>query len=282
MRRRPTISATALAVGLLIGSAASAATIELSVDSAATLGGLSDISNGDIVNYDTVANTATLAFDEGLFSTPESVDAYDRLPNGHMVFSTFNSATLGSNSLLFQNGDLVQYDPVNDLATLIFSESLFTGNTNIDGVAVLANGHFLISTDTDAILGGLSFRDGDIVDYDPIGNIATLFFNEDLFGADQNVNAIDIDASGMLLLSISSTGGATLGGLSFGNGDLILYDPIGDTATLFFSEALFTGGNEDVDAVAFAFPIPEPGTASLLGLGLAGLGLAGRKRSARG
>jgi WD40 repeat protein len=278
MRLRPTIFATALAAGLLLGSAAGAATIELSVDSAATLGGLSGIRTGDIVNYDTVADTATLAFNEDLFGGPESVDAYDRLPNGHMVFSTSGSATLGGIS--FFNGSLIDYDPVADLAVLIFDEALFTGggSPDIDAVAVLPNGHFLISTDNDQTLGGLSFRDGDIVDYDPIGNTATLFFNEDLFGTNENVNAIDIDGSGMLLISVSNTGTVSLGGISFSNGDVVLYDPGAGTATLFFSEALFAGGNEDVDAVAFAMPIPEPGTASMLGLGLAGLAAAGRRR----
>jgi hypothetical protein len=268
----------ALAAVLVSAGAARAATIELSVDSAAALGGLSGISNGDIVNYDTVTDTATLAFDESLFGTPESVDAYERLSNGNMVFSTFNSATLGSNTLSFQNGDLVEYDPVNDLATLIFSESLFTGGGDIDAVAVLSNGHLLISTSAGATLGGLTFRDGDVVDYDPNANVSVLFFNEDLFGADKNLNALDIDGSGMLLISVSDGTGATLGGLGFGNGDLILYDPVANTATLFFSESLFTGGNEDVDAVAFAFPVPEPATACLLGLGLVGLAVAGRRQ----
>lgn len=278
MRSHLMTMVAALAAVLVSAGAARAATIELSVDSVAALGGLSGISNGDIVNYDTVTDTATLAFDEALFGTPESVDAYDRLPNGNMVFSTTQSATLGGIS--FVSGDLVEYDPVADLATLIFAESLFTstGANNIDAVAVLSNGHLLISTDADATLGGVSFRDGDVVDYDPIANTAVLFFNEDLFGADKNLNALDIDGAGLLLISVSDGTGATLGGLGFGNGDLVLYDPGANTATLFFSESLFAGGNEDVDAVAFAFPVPEPGTASLLGLGLAGLAVAGRRQ----
>ena len=280
MRLHTLLLTATLAAALASGGAARAATIELSVDSAAALGGLSGITNGDIVQYDTVSDTAIQVFDEALFGGPESVDAYERLPNGHMVFSTAQAATLGGTS--FVSGDLVEYDPVGDLATLIFAESLFTsaGTNDNDGVAVLSNGHLLISTNADATLGGLSFRDGDVVDYDPNANVSLLFFNEDLFGANKNLDAIDIDESGRLLLSVSDVSGATLAGLTFTNGDLILYDPVANTATPFFSETLFVGGNEDVDAVAFATPVPEPGTAAMLGLGLAGLAFASRRRRA--
>ena len=81
-----------------------------------------------------------------------------------MVLSTIDGATLGG--VTFRDGDLVRYDDVTDTATLIFDEDGFSANENIDALHVLANGNILLSTVNDATLGGLTFRDGDIVEYD--------------------------------------------------------------------------------------------------------------------
>ena len=48
--------------------------------------------------------------------------------------------------------------------------------------------------------------------------------------------------------SRGTIGNATLGGLTFGELDLVDYDPVADTATLLFGGASFSNAAEDVDA----------------------------------
>ena len=62
---------------------------------------------------------------------------------------------------------------------------------DIDAVAVLGNGHVLISTEAGDSLGGLAFLDGDVVEWDPVNLTASLFFSEALFGADVDIDAFD-------------------------------------------------------------------------------------------
>lgn len=66
-----------------------------------------------------------------------------------------------------------------------------------------------------------------------------------------------------LILSTDAT--ETLGGLTFGDGDLAEYSPITNTATLYFDESLF-GNNADIDGV-YVTHMPEPATIATLGLG---------------
>jgi CRP-like cAMP-binding protein len=164
--------------------------------------------------------------------------------NATIILSTDATETLGG--LTFYDGDIAEYDPATDTSTLYFGEYLFSADENINALYVLSNGNLILSTQNDATLGGLSFRDGDLAEYNPTTNTATLFFNEDLFSQDEVVDAVHILESGNIILS--TIDGATLGGLSFGDGDLIEYNPTTETATLFFDESLFSA-DEDIDAV---------------------------------
>lgn len=177
----------------------------ISTDTQATLGGLT-FTSGDIALYDAAAGTASLFFDEGLFSNSANIDALSLLPSGNLVLSTSAGETLGG--LTFRDGDLVEYDLANGVATIFLSEDLFSGNENIDGVHVFALG-ILLSTSTNATLGGLTFEDGDVVLYDPTTGVATLYFDEDDFGGNENVDAIAAPEPGTAVLL--ATGLALLG-----------------------------------------------------------------------
>jgi len=280
MRLRSSTVTIALAAALLSGGAAEAVTVEISTFSGETIG-IPPVTyrNGDIVRYDTVTEAAAVVFSEDLFTGPEDIDAWEVLPNGHVLLSTLAAATLGTNSLTFQNGSVAEYDPSTGIASLYFDENLFLdpASADIDAVSVHpTNGNLLFSTRTAASLAGLAFNDGDIVMWD--GAVASIFFAETAFSAgDVNVDALDLGSDGRFLLSMVDD--VTLDGVPYMNGDLILFDPATGTASLVFPESRF-GSAADIDAVAYAIaPVPEPGTASLLGLGLAGLVAIGRKRS---
>jgi hypothetical protein len=260
-----------LGVCACLAARAEAVQIVLSTAGDATLGGLA-FRDGDVVLYDDVALTATLLFNEDAFGASENVDAFYLEAGGDILLSTVAAATLGG--LSFRDGDLVRYDRVNDVATLLFDEDLFSNDANVDAFTVLPNGNFVLSTEAGETLGGLTFRDGDLVEYDPVNDVATLFFDEDLFAAGEDIDGVFVLPDGSIVLSTRAA--ADLGGLGFRDGDLVRYDPVNDIATLFFDEDLF-GANENVDAVF----VPEPATAALLGAGLALLALHTRRAAAQ-
>ena len=262
------IFATAL-LSMVFASPANA-TIILSTDFSETLGGLS-FNSDDLAEYDSTSDTATLYFDGTLFGGNENIDAAHVLANGNIILSVEkDGTTLGG--LTFGNGDLIEYNPTTDVGTLYFDESLFGSNEDIDAVNILDNGNIILSTIDGATLGGLTFGGGDLAEYNPTTNVATLFFDGSLFDGAENIDAVHILDNGNIILS--TAGGATLDGLTFANGSLAEYNPTTDVATLYFSEALFSN-NANIDAV-YVTTVPEPATIALLGLG--SLIFIGRKR----
>jgi len=162
--------------------------IILSTEGDETIAGVSFL-DGDLIEFDPVGGTATFAFHESLFSGSADIDGVAVLANGNILLSTADAATLGG--LTFGGGDIVEYNSQTDVASLFFSESLFTsGVVNVDGVSLLSNSNLVLTTTTNETLGGLTFRDGDLVEYNRTTGAATLYFDEDLFTA----GAADVDA----------------------------------------------------------------------------------------
>ncbi|MFK5915319.1 MAG: LamG domain-containing protein [Woeseiaceae bacterium] len=178
--------------------------IILSTDNNATLGGLS-FRDDDLVAYDPSNDTATLYFDGGnLFSNGgEDIDAVYIRDNGNIILSTVGDATLGGIS--FTDGDLIEYNPSTDSASLFFDESNFNGGADIDGVHILANGNILLSTTNNETLGGLSFNDGSIAEYNPGTDAATLYFDENLFSGGADINALTLPSNAPPLHHIQIT-----------------------------------------------------------------------------
>jgi hypothetical protein len=247
-----------LAACALLPASAGAVQMIVSTENGATLGGVT-FRDGDLVAYDTVTGTASLYFSEDLFSANENVDSVFVRSDNKILLSTVGGATLGG--LTFEDGDVVLYDPGTNTSTLFFDEDLFSNDEDIDAFALLANGHYVLSTEDGATLAGLVFRDGDLVEYDPLSATASIFLSEDLFSANEDIDGVRVMANGLVILT--TEGGATIGGLTFRDGDVIAYNRTTDTATLVFDEDAFSG-NENVDAV-FG---PEPATGLLLALGL--------------
>ncbi len=162
----------------------------------------------------------------------------------NIFLSTGNTETLGG--LTFSNGTIIEYNPTTNSSSIFLNGNLFSLNENISGIHVLASGNVILTTGNGATLGGLTFRDGDLVEYNPTTDTATLYFNEDLFSRNADINAVYLKSNGNIILS--TTGGVTLGGLTFRDGDLAEYNPNNNTATLFFSEDNFSR-NMDIDGV---------------------------------
>jgi hypothetical protein len=159
--------------------------------------------------------------------------------------STDATETLGG--LTFRDGDVAAYDTATGTATLLCDESLFTANEQLDALYVRSNGNILLSSDSTARLGGLTFLDGDIVEYEPVTDMATMFFSESTFGANRDIDAFHLLGNGHLLLSVREAANIW-NGWSFTHGDVVEYDPVTGAVSLYFSEALYAA-NEDIDAV---------------------------------
>lgn len=289
-------SIMAIAIGfvLLIGLSVSgeAADFIISPNLSTFLGGLR-VNRGDMVEYYANTDTAKLIFDGSNFDRAqdvgwwgENIDAYadnlgvDDQGFAHLLISTTDRARLGH--VTFKDGDLVEvtYDYATHNvvgAELFFSESRFSGNEDIDAVWYLPDSREIVfSTETDAKLGGLKIKDGDLVKYNPATDVATLVFSEALFSEDENIDAVMYSPDWIIL---STTTDANLGGLSFRDGDVVNYDVDNNVATLVFSEDDFSGLFADLGMIDVTAVAPTPGAIWFLGSGIAGLaGLRIRKK----
>lgn len=164
--------------------------IVLATEAGATLGGLT-FGADDLVEYNPNTNTASLYFDgSSIFALNEDIDAASVLPNGNLILSTESLAAIGAFS--FEDGDLVEYDFNTKTATLFFSETLFSLSEDIDAVSVLSNGNIVLSTLSAATLGGLTFDEDDLAEYNPITGIATLYFDGANFSTGENIDAVSV------------------------------------------------------------------------------------------
>ncbi len=215
------------------------------------LGGI-EFTDGDVVTYSIDDDQAALFFAESSITPSADVDAFHLFPDGSFLLSTlFNGRTLGG--LTFNDGDLVRYDPLTDVAEIFFiSEALFGASSDISAVSIDRQGRILLSTREDNTLGGVSYLDGDLLAYDPDTGLAEIVLSESMIfdDGDGDINSIHALADGSYLLSFTSTT-EEISGLQFNDGDVVRYDPASDSATLVFSETLYTDGStsHEIDAV---------------------------------
>ncbi len=261
-----------------------AGSLVLSSTGAPTLGGLA-FSNKDLVQYDGVADVAVPYFDGSVLQGNVILDAAHVMPDGSVILSTrFDSTVAG---LPFRDGDLVRYDPVADTAEIFLSEDLFAGDTDIDAVSVLDDGHIVLSMLFPGSLGGVSFQGGDLVEYDPLAGTASLFLSQSVFtSGPANINALRVIDGITVLVSVEGVG-ETLGGVSFSAGEVVEYSIVADQAVKVLEDTRFlVPTSANVDAVWLpSQQVPEPGAVAQLVSGILGLcGLArwrsrGRERT---
>ncbi|HEY1099455.1 MAG TPA: hypothetical protein VGF99_11025, partial [Myxococcota bacterium] len=218
-----------------------------------------------------VSNTATVAAGQYNFDAVpgNDFDVETAIVTGPLAASnekfllsvTEDGSTIGG--LLFDEGDLVIYDPVTNTAVMYLDEDDIPGVTDlgdIDAVHLLPNGQVLLSTANDgASINGLTFNAEDIVLYDPLLHAVTLVFDGSaIFSSD----SADIDAIHVLYndsytatnwdLVISTANTATIGALTFQDNDIVTYDMGSGTATLRADgndDDLFDGADGDISAL---------------------------------
>ena len=232
--------------------------IYVSTNGGATFGGLT-VEDEDIAYYDPNTSTASRIFEgDVIYASDEETDAFHLLSSGNLLLSPGDSATIGG--LSFNDEDVVEYDPNTGTATLFFDGSaVFSSDEDIDAFCVLPNGNYVLSTNGGAAIGGLSFNDEDLVEYDPDSGTATMFLDgstviTDDSGNGHDINGVHVDSGGMIYLSMSED--STIGGLSFGDDDVVRYDPNSGSAVIVFDGSFFSSSSEDVDALSL--PPPNP------------------------
>lgn len=227
--------------------------IILSTDSPAVLGGLS-FQDKDLAEYGPTTDTATLFFEGGPAGLASDIAAAHVLPNKHIILSTADDTTFGG--LSFKDEDLIDYDPVTDIATMFFDGSThFNNDEDIRSVHVLADGHIIFSTDSDASIGALNFEASDLVEFNPVTSTASLFFDSSTTTLNGGIDAVHVLDNGQFVLSTKDD--ATLGGLNFGDDDLVIYDPVADTAALYLGGGtVFDNTSEDITSVHISIALP--------------------------
>ncbi len=182
-----------------------------------------------------------------------------------LISVTEDGTTIGG--LTFNDGDIVLYDPVTEIATMFLAESSIpdigppTDLGNIDAMHLLPNGKILLSTATDgSVIAGVTFNAEDIVMYDPILQTAVLIFDgSTIFTADTvDIDAIHIRYNSSYTVTdwdilLSTAASATFSaGISFQDNDIVSYDMGSGTGTLLVDGAsadMFNGATGNLNGV---------------------------------
>ena len=249
--------------------------------------------SGDLFAVDETPGSASLFLSHTVFTGPVDVDAAAHQPDGTVILSTSAPSQIGAE--IFEDGDLVLYDPVTGGATLwLDDDTEFSTDVDIDAVHVLDDGRILFSVRNDTTLfPGMAqeafYLDGDVIEYDPQAGVSSLHLSESIFTwnvdengdevpdfADPDVDGVSMLPNGHLLLSIRSA--ARIGEDVFSDGEIIEYDTETGAASLHLS--LFERSATNIDVNAVTVHLPEPGAGLLLGAALCVVGIL-RGRSSR-
>ncbi len=184
-----------------------------SLGGATTIGGLSNFEDDDYILYDPVTDTASMYFDNSALGyNVNDADAVHLMKNGHIVISAADAgSTVGSNSLAFEPGDLVVYDPILQTARMLFDGS--------------------------AIFGGA-------------GNAADVNITAAYVVGECELNPTPYNCS-IIIAATPAAGGSTLGGVAINSSDLIQYNLDTGVASLFFDGTTYFDEEVDVSINGF-------------------------------
>ena len=138
---------------------------------------------------------SSILFDESNFTSgDETIDAVYVRDNGNIVLSTAGNANLPGLGA-FDDDDIVEWDGTN--ATLVFNIASITGaanNWDVDGVHFLNDDPMLIlfSLYNNRTIGPTTYENGDVLLYNRNTSTLSIFFSEDNFPANEDVDAFTL------------------------------------------------------------------------------------------
>jgi hypothetical protein len=156
------------------------------------------------------------------------LDAFDRFPNGDVLFSTDITVAVAGLPApgVAEAGDVVMVDGTGPVVVFDASAAGLPAGTDVDAVGVEADSDLLLSFDTTVSVGGVVVDDDDLVRIDTQGGMPVKVYD----GSVQGVTAgLDLDGvyrnldTGHLLLSFDGSG--SLGGIPFDDEDVLDFDP---------------------------------------------------------
>ena len=158
----------------------------------------------------------------------------------NLVFSGNAGFGLDGSAIGSQSGGLISVD-LDDITTATVP---FDFPGNLDAVHILDNDNYLVSYHSEVTIGGFTFDDNHIVEYDVETNVVTSFFDyADVLtsNADSDIDAFFLLPNGNHVFSNASD--AEIAGLQISNNDLVEYNPTTGDASIFFDGDLIQNGD---------------------------------------
>jgi len=214
----------------------------------------------ELAGYNPITGIAVINFAEELSAGNYILDAvYVRVDND-LILPTIPAAMPGG--LILEDKGFPEYNPMPDVSTLFYYKDLFAVS-DILNIVYLRNNHGTILITSRAMFSSLIVRDFDLPYYNPISNIAILFFDEELFAGNQLFDMVYIPGNNIIPSAASD---ATIDDLTFENRGLIEYAPTTNITALHLGESIFANIGT-LYITTDTFVTPEPAPIAILGLG---------------
>lgn len=224
--------------------------IALTTKNGGTIGGIT-FDEADIVIYDSCTGEAAILFKGADYGIDNNIDALHINDDLSLLISTRQSVIANGTQFLardifsFSNGT---FAPVERLPQ------------NINAAHLLPNGNYLLSATLPTVIGGYTTEIGDVVEWNPVTDVATLYFDHELFltvaeggiySAGANIDSVHVLGNGNMLLSTTNTaqlGSTPANAVVIRQGTIYEYNPVTGAVTVYFDEALLNAG-ADIKAV---------------------------------
>lgn len=240
---------------------------DLTAENDITLSNILDATSGsltcngsDLAGYNPIIDIAVINFDEDLSARNDTLDAVYVRDNNDLILPTIPAAMPGG--LILEDKGFPEYNPMPDIASLFYYKDLFA-LSDILNIVYLRNNDGTILTTSRVMFSSLIFRDFDLPYYNPISNIAILFFDEEFFAGNQLIDMVNFPGNNIIPSAASD---ATLEDLTFENRVLIEYNHPTNITALHLGESIFAN-IDNLYITTDSFVTPEPAPIAILGLG---------------